>query len=62
VKVARVEGIDTTARALRLDRSRLEARMKTEPATAMTVVHDVLARARSCRAKITSALQVWSSP
>jgi hypothetical protein len=27
VKVARVEGADTTARALRLDRSRLEARM-----------------------------------
>jgi hypothetical protein len=27
VKVARVEGADTTARALRLDRARLEARM-----------------------------------
>jgi hypothetical protein len=31
VEVARVEGVDTTARALRLDRSRLEARMGTEP-------------------------------
>lgn len=35
VKVASVEGVDTTARALRLDRSRLEARMKTQPATAV---------------------------
>jgi len=32
VKVARVEGVDVTARALRLDRSRLEARMETQPA------------------------------
>jgi hypothetical protein len=32
VKVARVEGVDATARALRLDRSRLEGRMKTQPA------------------------------
>lgn len=29
VKVARVEGVSTTARALRLDRARLEARMAT---------------------------------
>lgn len=35
VKVASVEGVDTTARALRLDRSRLEARMKPQPATAV---------------------------
>jgi hypothetical protein len=35
VKVASVEGVDTTARALRLNRSRLEARMKTQPATAV---------------------------
>lgn len=30
VKVAQVEGVDTTARVLRLDRSRLAARMKTQ--------------------------------
>ena len=33
VKVARVEGADTTARALRLDRARLEARMAMDRGT-----------------------------
>jgi hypothetical protein len=32
VEVARAEGVDATARALRLDRSRLESRMETQPA------------------------------
>jgi hypothetical protein len=32
VEVARVDGTEATARALRLDRLRLEARMKTDPA------------------------------
>ena len=38
VEVARVEGPDVTARTLRLDRLRLEARMKTDGAAAATEV------------------------
>ncbi len=40
VEVARIEGAESTARALRLDRLRLEARMKTGDVTVATGTGD----------------------